>query len=629
MNLIESVQSHSYLIGGTGTGKTTFIRNIIKGVELHHIKNKNDDDPCMIYFDVKDDDSKLIVRQCERETFQNKNIRLIDVSSEHFKLNPFELPEYGTGKYDRSEMVVKTVSYIMDLFREIFEGGSQNTSHVQLDRIMNAFLNWLFSNFDSPTLAEFHNLVSIFKSKDKDMIKSALLKHSKFETPELQKIIESFATLKDDAWMSLFNRLDPFLTNQYLRRFVTKQSSFKSYDLFKPGMITVIRISRKEVPLNVIPLAMMTMVQNIYYSALYRDDSKVKIILMLDEFQVISDSTIIKTILEQGRSIGLFVWLSHQSSTQINDSFYDDVMSNTTRGNIFLADPSNFDVFKVARNRGIDPMNLGNRMSANPLYSIIRITKSDNTSGITITRIQKGVPELHMSVPSFEKFREIQSDLLQVKGHDDDGISESDQIQLDFRAQLGVDFLNKDTWNVLSYLYKNGKTNMVKICDDLEFSDRDDLRVKIMNPLQEKKLIRVASSYKKGNVIVKFFELTEHCVTSYFDFDYTPVIKTDEGINAAKIAVSHYRSKGCFVVPAKQTLDRNERTDLVGFDYSTGEAISIEIESAKEASSHHEQVVHNSKKWKKLGFDRCEFWSSSKKVKELVKETDKVSVFIV
>ena len=626
MNFIDEVISHSYLLGGTGTGKTTFVRNVMKGVELYHIKNKNDDDPCVIYFDVKDDDSKLMVRQCERETFQNKNIRLIDVSSEHFRLNPFALPQYGTKKYDRSEMVAKTVSYIMDLFREIFDGGSQGSSHVQLDRIMNAFLNWLFSNFDSPTLADFHKLITVFRSKNKDMIKSTLLKYSKFETPELVSIIESFQSLNDIAWMPLFNRLDPFMTNMYLRRFVTAQSSFNSFDLFAPGMITVIRISRKEVPLNVIPLAMMTMVQNIYYAALYRDDSKVKILLILDEFQVISNSGIIKTILEQGRSIGLFVWLSHQSSTQIDDDFFNDIMSNTVRGNLFLADPSSVDVTKLARNRGIGVENLNNRMSSNPLYSIIQICKDESSSGVTISRIQKGLPSLNLSESGFDKFREIQSNLLQVS--DDDGMK-PDDITLDFRAQMDVEFLNEGMWGVLMYLYKNSKTNMVKICDDLEFSDRDDLREKIINPLQDKKLIRVASSKKKGCIIVRYFELTENCTKSYFDFDYTPIIKTDEGISTARIAVNHYRNNGCFVVPAKQTLDRNDRTDLVGFDYSTGESISIEIESSKEASSHHEQVIHNSKKWKKLGFDRCEFWSSSKKVKELVAETEKIKVFIV
>ena len=625
MNFIDEIILHSYLLGGTGTGKTTFIRNIMKGVELHHIKNKNDDDPCVIYFDVKDDDSKLMVRQCERETFQNRNIRLIDVSSNNFRLNPFALPQYGTGKYDRSEMVVKTVSYIMDLFREIFDG-AQGSSHVQLDRIMNAFLNWLFSNFDAPTMADFYKLITVFRSKNKDMIKSTLLKYSKFETPELASIIESFQNLNDIAWMPLFNRLDPFMTNMYLRRFVTAQSSFNSYDLFVPGMITVIRISRKEVPLNVIPLAMMTMVQNIYYAALYRDDSKVKILFVLDEFQVISNSTIIKIILEQGRSIGLFVCLSHQSSTQIDDDFFNDIMSNTVRGNLFLADPSSVDVGKIARNRGIDVENLNNRMSSNPLYSIIQISKDETSNGVTISRIQKGLPSLNLSESGFDKFREIQSNLLQVSDSD---IAESPSIALDFRAQMDVEFLNKDMWVVLMYLYKNSKTNIVKICDDLEFSDRDDLREKIINPLQEKKLIRVASSKKKGNVTVRYFELTEKCIQSYFDFDYTPVIKTPEGIEVAKKAVIYYRNKGCFVAPAKQTLDRNERTDLVGFDYSTGEAISIEVESSKEASSHHEQVIHNSKKWKKLGFDRCDFWSSSKKVKELVAETDKIKVFIV
>lgn len=46
-------------------------------------------------------------------------------------------------------------------------------------------------------------------------------------------------------------------------------------------------------------------------------------------------------------------------------------------------------------------------------------------------------------------------------------------------------------------------------------------------------------------------------------------------------------------------------------------------------SIHHEQVAYSSKKWRKLGFDRCEFWSSSKKVGELVRETGKTRVFIV
>ena len=580
--------SHSYVLGGTGTGKTTFLRNAIKAVETHHLKNKSDDDPCVIYFDVKDEDSKLIVSQCEKESFQGRNVRLIDVASDDFRLNPLELPVYGTGKYDRSGMMARTVSYIITLFRELFEG--QAASHVQLDRIMNAFLNWLFSNLDSPTLADFHGLVTVFRSRDKDMIRSALLKYSKFETPELKKIIESFGTLKDEAWLPLFNRLDPFMTNRYLRRFVTKESSFRSYDLFRPGMVTVVRISRKEVPLGVIPLAMMTMVQNIYYSALYRDSSRVKILLMLDEFQVISNSAIIKTILEQGRSIGLFVWLSHQTSAQIRNDFFDDIMSNTTRGNVFLADPSSHDVARVAHNRGIDPAGLGSMMSASPLYSIIRIAKDASSSGVRISRMGCGEPKLHVTDSAFDRFREIQSSMLKV-GCDDT----PDEIRLDFRSQMDAELLEGDLWKVLLYLRQNGKSNTVKICDDLGFPDRDDLREKVITPLQQKRLIRVESSYKRGAVTVRFYGLTGGCIKSYFDFDLSPVVKTDEGIATALKAVGYYRQRGCFVVPARQDLDGGDRTDLVGFDYDTGEAISIEVESAKEVSSHHEQVVHSNR----------------------------------
>ena len=88
-----------------------------------------------------------------------------------------------------------------------------------------------------------------------------------------------------------------------------------------------------------------------------------------------------------------------------------------------------------------------------------------------------------MSVSSFEKFQKIQSDLLQVNKNNDDETQYDDVISLDFRDQLGVDFLEKDYWNVLLYLYNNGKTNIVKICDDLEFPDRDNLCEKVIIPL--------------------------------------------------------------------------------------------------------------------------------------------------
>ena len=299
-------------------------------------------------------------------------------------------------------------------------------------------------------------------------------------------------------------------------------------------------------------------------------------------------------------------------------------MSNTTRGNIFLADPSNHDVAKVARNRGIDPASLGSMMSGSLLYSIIKIAKDASSNGVRISSIRQGEPKLHVTDAAFDRFREIQSSLLRVNSDD-----ASDEIHLDFRSQMDAEFLERDMWRVLLYLHQNGKSNIVKICDDLGFPDRDDLREKVITPLQEKRLIRVESSYKRGNVTVRFYSLTERCAKSYFDFDLSPVVKTDEGMATAQKAVEHYRQKGCFVVPARQELDGSDRTDLVGFDYGTGKAISIEVESAKEVSSHHEQVVYNSKKWKRLGFDRCEFWSSSKKVRELVQETENICVFIV
>jgi hypothetical protein len=56
---------------------------------------------------------------------------------------------------------------------------------------------------------------------------------------------------------------------------------------------------------------------------------------------------------------------------------------------------------------------------------------------------------------------------------------------------------------------------------------------------------------------------------------------------------------------------------MIAYDYQNDIAISIEIESTREVSSHPEKVRFNMLKWKELGFAECHVWSKSQKITEI------------
>ena len=111
------------------------------------------------------------------------------------------------------------------------------------------------------------------------------------------------------------------------------------------------------------------------------------------------------------------------------------------------------------------------------------------------------------------------------------------------------------------------------------------------------------------------YSTTQEAKSKYMTFDPGKIGNAGDVAALTEEVVAWYLERGYYVAMAKQNpRSGKDRADLVAYDYETGEAISVEIESESELNSHLEQVEKNMAKWPEMGFDRCHVWSYSDKI---------------
>ena len=103
-------------MAASGSGKSSFIRTLYK--HLEHA-NLNDTFPnASVYIDVKDEDTKLFLRQCDQKTIENNNVVYLDINHTDFAINLLELPPHN--QKNRDAVVSRMVGHIMEMFKEFY-----------------------------------------------------------------------------------------------------------------------------------------------------------------------------------------------------------------------------------------------------------------------------------------------------------------------------------------------------------------------------------------------------------------------------------------------------------------------------------------------------------------------------
>ncbi|WP_316504788.1 TraM recognition domain-containing protein [Nitrosopumilus sp.] len=592
---------HIYAVGGTGSGKTSLIREIAKHLEE---SNRNRTFPnSFIYLDPKGDDSLKFIQQCNPESIKNGAVHFLDPIKTNFSINPLELPKYSQDQ--REETVSRYVGYFMEIVREWY--GQQQT-FVQMERIFRVLLFYMYLKNDAPTFLDMYDII-INLQEEQEKFLQVMFKALGMPGDDLKQALTSIAGLRPESFNPLLNRVEQFATDPILKKvFCVRHGTVKFEDLIKPNNITIVRISPLDLAHHVQPLAIQAFIIKLWFTIqeraarIYDEDKRNPVILALDEFQIVSKLQVLPMILSQARSYKLGLLLAHQTTAQIDDTLLEEITGNCgtqLAGRISGKDASKLSKIWDPRFSGEITQQLA---AQEDFHWTIKMRASAGEEQSTPVQFWlHKPPKLSLNDGDLEKFIENQRNLYghgKVEEFENDPLLQKYELQKNhWLRYITVDLPEtKQHWQILLMLYNenNEPLQLTQITEKLEAKTRDNV-VSILKKMVKDGLLEADESTRN----VKY-SLSKKAIKNYFTFDPKDIGSADDIPQLTKHVIKSYLDMGLFVTVALQRIEKDEdRTDLIAYSYDSDKSISVEIESTSELLSHPEHAIYNMRKWKK------------------------------
>lgn len=620
--------NHMYLVGASGSGKTSLVRTLAKHLEVWN--DNGTFSSAFIYVDPKGDDAHKFIRQCEPRTINEGRVHYLDPQETKFSVNPLELPSYGPG--EREDVVSRHVGYFMKTISEWYQ---QSSSFVQMERIFRALLFYLYAKHDAPTFLDLHDIVLRLQDGGEDALPQIM---DALGAPDvyMMRALAGISALKGDAFTPLLNRIEQFATDPMLRRmFAVRRGTVDFGELIRPGRYTVVRVSPLNVPHHIQPLAIQAIILKLWFAVQERagrvpERERTQIVLALDEFQVLGDLQVLHTMLEQARSLGLGLVLSHQTIEQISDKQLALITGNS--GTQLAGKVHGRDASRMAQMW--DPQfakDLTQRLAGQEYFRwMIRERAPPGEEQPLPAQFWLGMPpKLLVSEDMYGKFLAGQAARYGRGVVEDAMISQAAEGRNKWLESISVRFPTQMEWDIMRML-REGPRQQVEMAAKLAVPNRSE----VLNALKEMMCINLVRKTDPKNRM-SAYELTADAYTSYFQPKFGEVGSAQDVDRLARTVFESYLKMGMFATVASQRVVRGRhRTDLVAYDYNHRIPISVEIESVSEVRSHPEHVRHNMIKWREMGFGLCHVWSRSPKIRDIYdslsgEEMDGVRITIV
>ena len=624
---------HGYIVGGTGSGKTTLMRIIAKHLEESNLNGTFPNS--FIYLDPKGDDSLKFIQQCNEQSLDNNSIHFLDPIETDFSINPLELPKYHPD--EREETVSRYVGYFMEILKEWY---NQQQSFVQMERIFRVLLFYMYQNNDAPTFLDMYDIIISIQEEQEKFLQIMFKALGMPDSEAMKQALTSIATLRPESFVPLLNRVEQFATDPILKKvFCVRHGTVKFEDLIESGQYTIVRISSLHLAHHVQPLAIQAFVIKLWFTIQERaarienEKDRNYVVLALDEFQIVSDLKVLPMILSQARSYRLGLLLAHQTTAQISDSLLEEITGNC--GTQLAGRISGKDASKLANIW--DPKfskEIQQQLAAQEdFHWTVKMRPAPGEE--QTTPMQFWLHQLPVINEDEQFLKDFISDQKKLYGYgkvdrssfdsdDNSSILQRKQIQRDrWMRYIKVSLPTKEQWQIMISLHKKSPLRLTEITEQVKAETRDDV-VSIL-----KKMIRDGIVDKDDSTRnIKYF-LSEKAINDYFTFDDTKIGTAEDIPRVTQKVIKKYLDKGVFISLASQDIEKDKyRSDLIGYHYDEEKSISIEIESASELTSHPEHARLNMEKWRNMGFDMCHSWSESKKLLEVYDSqvTDKKNV---
>jgi hypothetical protein len=306
---------HLYVVGQTGTGKTTLLKNMIKQ------DIESGEGVCMI--DPHGSDIEDVLASVPRERFQDVIYFDPGYTARPMALN---MLEYDPRFPEQKTFVVNEMLAIFDkLFDMKVAGGPMFEQY---------FRNAVMLTIEDPESGS--TLVDVSRVLSNKEFRA--LKLSRCRNPIVVQFWKEVAE-KAGGEASLQNivpyitsKFDNFLSNEIMRPIVSQEKSvFQFRDIMDNKKILLVNLSKGRLGNLNANLIGLIIVGKILMAALSRVDSIGKTLpefyLYIDEFQNITTDSI-ATILSEARKYGLSLTIAHQFIAQLAEKIKDSVFGN-------------------------------------------------------------------------------------------------------------------------------------------------------------------------------------------------------------------------------------------------------------------------------------------------------------
>jgi hypothetical protein len=579
---LEDFERHGYVIGGTGAGKTSALATIF----TRFMEKYNDSVGVII--DPNGDFAEQIA------TYYGDYEKLIYVDPEVaiISVNPLSMPK----EIDRDQALVLAESNVDEIFTQLF---ALKESSVYVKYVVENALKILYMKTNSPTFTDLYNVILKLRSGEIDL---------PLDDPLWEAKLEQFQKLEESTYVSALSRLEAYATNPLLKKLFSKDSID---NVLEPGNIIIINAANYKLGTKNQFLLIAGWIYKLWYAALIRAklrQKRVPILTIIDEFEVISDLSIVEIILSQARKFGMYVILAHQHVGQLVNEILRSIFNNTGL-RILMNTGYEEDANKLA---GFDPSFSNDIKNTLPYLqpgNAVIIIKPRGNEQILPFRCKVDFMPLKVDVNVLNKINERMREKYGKPKEENADVTTLVNPLLKYTERPPKPLEQA----ILFYVWRNENHQVYQadLLRDMAI-DRDRMK-KILAELQSDGVIDVQ---KEGNkVLVKYVRGL---------FRLKGVVSNDEGKRVALRALTKYMAKGYVVVRGKQEGDI--RPDFVAIKYEKttfkpdyNNVIAIEIESPNEINVHPEQVRKNMQKYLPISnlFKEIHIWTTKESFDKL------------
>ena len=394
----EDRMKHLYIIGQTGTGKTT----MLKSLAYQDIKNKSG--LCIVdpHGDFIDDILSVIP--------ENRLDDLIVFDATDLE-NPIGI---NMLEFDRDQPQQKSfiTDEILSIFHKLFSSTPEGFGPVFEQYMRNSLLLLMDGKKDSPgTLMEVPRVFTDEEFRN-DLIDNCSIQPVKdFWTREAVKV-KGEGSL-ENVTPYITSKFSNFITNDYIRPIISQRhSSFSFRKIMDEGKIFLVKLPKGRISELNMQLLGMIVIGKLTLAALSRDDilesERRDFFLYVDEFQNFTSGSV-SSIFSEARKYRLSLTISHQYMKQLSDELIGSVLGNV--GSIISFRVGIEDAEKLQKKFApqFTSMNLTEIENFNCVVSMLSNSRPIDPFTMQTQEIEKGSESISRKIKEYAK---INNDLI-------------------------------------------------------------------------------------------------------------------------------------------------------------------------------------------------------------------------